>query len=439
MEHQIPKSKTRDLVAIWTEFNQLAVKHSGQNFCHGVPGLAPPQFLLDELIEVIKVNMNNQYAPVAGHLELRNAIAKWWKPHFNGREINPLKEVLVTNGAIGAIYSIINNMVGKGDFVHMFEPYYTQYINIIEFAGAESRTSPMSTNEKGEWAFDFDHFENSLDENSKLVILNNPHNPSGRVFTAEEMDRLSAILEKWPQVTVLNDEVYFHLPFDGRKITSFANLSQANWDKSVNVYSAGKMLNCTGWKIGWCIGPDRLIAQAFYSHEATTFTNNVPGQVAIARAMEKMWTMEYEGYANYFVYTQAVFMQGRDACIELLKKATGIKFTPTVIESGYFMPVDVTGCEDKIPAKYFIKNVNYEDDANTNVKQMMFPDNFEKVPLDFAMCRFLACEHGISCMPVTNFCLHESKHALHNYIRIAICRPETQFNNELMQKKFEAL
>jgi len=166
----------------------------------------------------------------------------------------------------------------------------------------------MYTNEKGEWHFDFDHFEKSLDENSKLIILNNPHNPSGRIFTPEEIERLSKILEKWPQVTVLNDEVYFHLPFDGRKLTSFANYSQTNWDKSVNVYSAGKMLNCTGWKIGWTIGPEKLIAQAFYSHEATTFTNNVPGQVAIARCMETMWTKEYEGHANYFVYTQKTFM-----------------------------------------------------------------------------------------------------------------------------------
>lgn len=134
-------------------------------------------------------------------------------------------------------------------------------------------------------------------------------------------------------------------------------------------------------------------------------------------------------------------MEGRDSCVQMLSKATGINFTPTKIESGYFMPVDVSGCEDKIPAKYFVKNVPYEEkpEEGIQVKMMNFPDNFDKVPLDFAVCRYLACEHGISCMPVTNFCLHESPHALHQYIRIAICRPSEQFNNPNMHEKFSKL
>jgi len=113
--------------------------------------LAPPQFLLDNLSEVVKVAAFNQYCPVIGHPELRNAIAKWWKPYFNGRDINANTEVLVTNGAIGSIFSVLMNMCNKGDKVHMFEPYFAQYINHIEFAGAQAVTSPMRSNEKGEW------------------------------------------------------------------------------------------------------------------------------------------------------------------------------------------------------------------------------------------------------------------------------------------------
>lgn len=149
---------------------------------------------------------------------LREAVAKWFSPHFNHRLLDANKNILITNGAIGAIYAVINNLVTKGDHVHMFEPYYTQYINHIEFAGADAVTSPMHTNDKGEWFFDFDHLEESLDKNSKVLIITNPHNPSGKMFSADEIARLSAILDKWPQVTVLSDEVYFHLPFDGRKL-----------------------------------------------------------------------------------------------------------------------------------------------------------------------------------------------------------------------------
>lgn len=169
------------------------------------------------------------------------------------------KNILVTNGACGALSASIMNLCGKGDFVHTFEPFFSQYINQIEFAGAECRPSPMHTDEEGAWHFDFDHFEKSLDENSKVLILNNPHNPTGRVFTEDEIARVSKILEKHPQVTVLADEVYFHLPFGGRKMVSFANYSEANWNKTINIFSFGKMLNCTGWKLGFCIAPAHMI------------------------------------------------------------------------------------------------------------------------------------------------------------------------------------
>lgn len=123
----------------------------------------------------------------------------------------------------------------------------------------------------------------------------------------------------------------------------------------------------------------------------------------------------------------------------MLKKATGIKFKMTQVESGYFAPVDISGCRDKIPEKYFKKNVNYQPDGDAPVRQMQFPDNFEEVPLDFALCRYLAVEKGISFMPITNFCLHESKKPLHNFVRIAICRPPTNFDNPLMDGKFKNL
>lgn len=276
-EKIMPASKTRDLAAIWTEFNQLAVKYNNQNLCHGIPGLPPPDFLIKNYQEASLDPKNHQYSPPQGHLLLREAVCKWWSAYFNGRELDPNQNVLITSGAIGAIYSVINNLVGKGDKVHMFEPYYTQYINIIEFAGADCVTSPMHCDDKGAWHFDFDHFEKSLDHNSKLVMITNPHNPSGKMFTPEETARLSEILDKWPQVTVLSDEVYWHLPFDQRKMSSFANHSDKNWQKCVTVFSAGKMLNCTGWKIGWAVGPAHLIKQAFYVHEASCFCPNVPG------------------------------------------------------------------------------------------------------------------------------------------------------------------
>lgn len=184
---------------------------------------------------------------------------------------------MVTNGAIGALYSVIMNFAGPGDEVLIFEPYYSQYINHIEFAGAKIVTAPMNTDESGEWSFDFKAFENAITPNTKVVLLTNPHNPCGKMFSEPEIKLLSEILDRNSHVMVITDDVYFHLPFDGRKHVSFAKFSKSNWEKTITIFSVGKMLNCTGWKIGWAIGPSRLIKQAMFVHEAMSFNTNVPG------------------------------------------------------------------------------------------------------------------------------------------------------------------
>ena len=140
-----------------------------------------------------------------------------------------------------------------------------------------------------------------------------------------------------------------------------------------------------------------------------SFNTNVAGQIAIARSLDQAINQEYKGFSNYLEYSQSVFQQGRDAAINLLGLSKGIKFRPTKCESGYFLPVDISGCEDQIPAKYFTLNVNYEPDQKSIIPQMQFPKEMGKVPLDFALCRYLAVEKGLSIMPLSNFCLHESE------------------------------
>ena len=284
------KSKSRDQIAIWMEFTQLALKYNAINLCHGTPGLSPPSYLTDNLAEATKEYQNNQYTMFLGHPLLREKISEHFSPILangnSGQSLCPNSQILVTNGAIGSIFSAIMNLVGPGDSVHMFEPYYSQYVNHVEFSGAKLRTSPMYTDEAGNWHFDFEHFERSLDQSTKLVLLTNPHNPSGKLWTKPEIERMTEILDRHPQVRVISDDVYFFLPFDGRKYESFANFSTGNFAKTLTVYSAGKMLNCTGWKVGWMLGPKDLVAQAMYVHEASTFNCNVPGQLAVAQSMD---------------------------------------------------------------------------------------------------------------------------------------------------------
>ena len=256
------------------------MKYNAINLNHGTPGLMPPDFLLQNMEQTLRDHANNQYTMFTGHPLLRERISEFFSPLMKngnrGNDLNPNTQVLVTNGALGSINSAITNLVGPGDEVLMFEPYFTQYVNCIEFAGASIKTAPMHLKD-GCWDFDWDAFEKAITKDTKLVLITNPHNPSGKLFTRDEIAKLSEILDKHPQVRVLSDDVYYFLPFDGREYVSFADYSPSNFEKTITVYSAGKMLNCTGWKIGWSVGPPDLIRHAMYVHESTCFNNNVPG------------------------------------------------------------------------------------------------------------------------------------------------------------------
>ena len=168
-----------------------------------------------------------------------------------------------------------------------------------------------------------------------------------------------------------------------------------------------------------------------FVHEASNFNCNVPGQIALAKSMDQAFKQGYESSQNYLEHTMRQFEAARDRALDLFKKTTSVQFKPTKCESGYFMTVDVSSAASLIPERYFRANVNYEDDAKTLVKQMQFVDGV--VPLDFAFCRWLAIEKGLSLMPLSNFCLQESEHRVTNMARVAICKsPETFTDAKLL-------
>ena len=137
------------------------------------------------------------------------------------------------------------------------------------------------------WSFDFEDFEKCIGSKTKAVLITNPHSPTGKVWTKEELGKLTAILDKYPDITVISDDVNYFLPYDGMEYHSFANYCPENWKKTITVYSGGKLFNATGWKVGWAIGPENLIKSASHVHEATSFNANVPSQIAMARSLDQ--------------------------------------------------------------------------------------------------------------------------------------------------------
>jgi aspartate/methionine/tyrosine aminotransferase len=128
----------------------------------------------------------------------------------------------------------------------------------------------------GAWEFDFEAFEQCITNKTKAVLITNPHSPTGKVWTKEELDTLTVILDKYPSVTVISDDVNYSTPYDGLTYRAFANNCPENFKKTITVYSGSKLFNATGWKIGWAIGPENLISNSALAHEASTFNANVP-------------------------------------------------------------------------------------------------------------------------------------------------------------------
>jgi aspartate/methionine/tyrosine aminotransferase len=299
--------KSRDQLAIWSEFNQLSQKYQSMNLSYGAPGLDAPKFLIENLYRAASSGFN-QYTLFLGHPLLREKLSQIYTPLFshakNNQTLNPHTEILVTNGACEALYSSLHHLVQEGDEVVFFEPYYTQYVNYAEFAGAKVRTAPLKL-VGNEWKYDFDALEKILTPQTKCLMITNPHNPTGKLFTKDELYRLTDILQKHPQIVVVSDDVYYHLAYDGREHTFFANIGD-NYQRTLTVFSAGKLMNCTGWKVGWIIGPPDLVKHVSNVHEASVFNLNVPGQVAIANSLDEAMK-PYEGHKDYFTYVRNTF------------------------------------------------------------------------------------------------------------------------------------
>jgi aspartate/methionine/tyrosine aminotransferase len=233
------------------------------------------------------------------------------------------------------------------------------------------------------------------------------------------MIRATEILDKRPDIFVISDEAYDFLTFDGRQHHHFANYGN-NWEKTVTIYSAGKLMNCTGWKVGWTIGPADLIKEMALVHETNTFAFNVPGQIAIANSLPLL-NQPYEGHVDYPSFVRHTFQETRDKAIEVLS-ASDIPFNPILCESGYFILADVSKARHLVPSKYF-KAGNYETDPNTQVLQKEFTN---KVPLDYAFTRWFCIEKGLVVMPGTAFC-KEAEEADDSYIRVAICKDQSLY------------
>ncbi|MGH8860441.1 MAG: pyridoxal phosphate-dependent aminotransferase [Jatrophihabitantaceae bacterium] len=265
---------------IFAEMSALAVRTGSVNLGQGFPDTDGPRALLDAAADAIRTG-HNQYPPGPGIPELRRAIAAHQRRHY-GLEFDPATEVLVTAGATEAIAAALLALAGPGDEVVVFEPYYDSYTACIALGGATRRTVTLTRDDAG-WTFDPNALAAAITPRCKAILLNTPHNPTGKVFTRDELETIAALARRH-DLTVICDEVYEHLTFDGRAHVPIATLPGMR-ERTVTISSAGKTFSVTGWKIGWVCASPHLLAAVRTVKQFLTYVNGAPFQPAVAQAL----------------------------------------------------------------------------------------------------------------------------------------------------------
>lgn len=275
-----PDSKLPDIgTTIFTVMSQLAADCDAINLSQGFPSFEPPAELTDR-VEYHLRHGANQYAPMPGISALRNAIAAKVQLE-QGRAIDADLEVTISSGATEGIFAAIQALVHSGDEVVVFDPAYDSYEPCVTLAGGITRHVPLAINANGQdFEVDWQRLEDAINSKTRLVIVNFPHNPTGAILKAKDLDRLASILDN-TSAYVLSDEVYEHIVFDGNSHHSILSHDEL-WPRSLVVSSFGKTYHATGWKIGYCIAPPELTNEFRKVHQFTTFAVSTPMQHGIA-------------------------------------------------------------------------------------------------------------------------------------------------------------
>ncbi len=274
---------------IFAEMSALAVRTGSINLGQGFPDTDGPAEVMDAAIAAIRAG-HNQYPPGPGVAPLREAISRH-QTRFYDLAVDPESEVLVTAGATEAIAATLLALCEVGDEVVTFEPYYDSYSACIAMAGAQRR---VVTLHPPDYSFDADALAAAITPRTRLLLLNSPHNPTGKVFTTAELEQIAGLCVEHDLIAV-TDEVYEHLVFEGRHVP-LATLPGMR-DRTITISSGGKTFSFTGWKVGWLCARPELVAAVRTAKQFLTYVNAAPFQHAIAVGLD-LDDAYYSTFAN---------------------------------------------------------------------------------------------------------------------------------------------
>lgn len=264
---------------IFTVMSKLAQTHNAINLSQGFPNFPVDDELISTYHSVLDEN-THQYVPMQGYPPLLIEIAQKVQTHYK-RSVKPESEVLVTAGATQAIFTTIQALIHREEEVIILDPSYDCYAPAVELCGGK----PVHVNMNADFSVDWDKVENAISHKTKMLIVNNPHNPGGTVFSEQDIRAIEEIMEKHPSLILLSDEVYEYIFFEQPHIS--INTREKIRNRAVIVSSFGKTFHVTGWKIGYIVAPDELLNEIKKVHQFNVFCVNSTAQITLANYLPK--------------------------------------------------------------------------------------------------------------------------------------------------------
>ncbi|KAI5951302.1 BNA3 [Candida jiufengensis] len=397
---------------IWSLINETAAQAQEEdptnkiiNLGQGFFSYNPPEFAIDAVNDALIKPQFNQYAHARGNPNLLKQIAAHYSKAY-GREV-PIEEVQITTGANEGMFAIFFGYLTPGDEVIVFEPFFDQYIPNIEMTGAKIRYVEIKYPEKlnsqnvsgDDWEIDWETLEKSINSKTKMIVINTPHNPIGKIFTKEELHRIGELVIK-NNLLLVSDEVYENLYYtpDFPRPATLESLPELR-ERTFTVGSAGKSFAATGWRIGYIQGPAPLIKYVTAAHTRICFSTPAPLQQAVSQAFSQVEEL------NYFEKVRSDYVKKYKIFTEVFDEL-GLPYTKA--QGGYFLLVNLSKL--KIPKDY------------------KFPQSIlDRKTLDFKLAYWLIKEIGVVGIPPTEFLIESNRvgNGVENCIRFAVCKDDS--------------
>lgn len=315
-------SKLPDVgVSIFAVMTRLANEHGAINLSQGFPDFDCAPDLVDAVARAMRAG-HNQYAPMPGVLALREAIAAKVQVCY-GATFDPHTEIQIVSGATAGLYATLSAFVQPGDEIVLFEPCYDSYVPVIRLSGG---TPVFVSLRYPGYRVDWDEVKRALTPRTRAILVNTPHNPTGVAWTADDMRQLAALVNG-TDILLIGDEVYEHIIFDDRRHESLLRYPDLR-DRACVISSFGKTFHTTGWKVGYCVAPQPILAEVQRIHQFMTFTVHTPSQVAFA---------EFVARDPQAAELARFYQRKRDLFLELIE---GSRFAPLACEGTYFQLLD---------------------------------------------------------------------------------------------------